>query len=215
MRAFLLVGLGLVAAAALAITPVAAQASTSGGSSPATARLTTADGRLTPAGCTAMRKTLGDPALDCAYVLVSGPGEGTPAAADSARPAEAAAADAASSKYTYYTGFLAACSGDCALTSSKDWRAVDDFGDTFENKVGVWNNSHRCIAAGDLSPGITWCGTWHSGYANYMEEGLNFGNGGWARLEIDTYGNYTPVAPSWVHTISCNAPPGECGDPWG
>jgi len=108
---------------------------------------------------------------------------------------------------TYWTGYLIGCQYS-GCTSG--WVTEDDFGVTFIHNDGVWNNWHTCASSG--GPSITWCGTWHNGYSNYMEEGDNWSppSGGYARLEIDTYGNITPGGQSAPIIYYCLYTPGTC-----
>jgi hypothetical protein len=183
--------LGLTVAAGLAFMPATAQASTS---APAKAGAATGFRRATAEQCAAVRAHLKRSALNCADLVtayvpagrtVTLPAAATPGRASRVTGDTGTAPTAAASSGTYTEGYLEACSTQSCTGS---WYAQDEYNVTYIHNVGVWDNHHVCSSGG--TP-VTWCGTWHNGYSNYMEEGFNFGNNGYLRLEIDTYGNIT------------------------
>lgn len=139
---------------------------------------------VTPAQCAQLRDHLHRPDMSCAGLAAY------------SLPAHGASVtlmtrSVATSSGTYLTGWLQACS----TQACDGWYVVDDFGVTVIAGAGAWDNWHSCSHGG--TP-VTWCGTWHNGWATYMEEGFNFGSNGWARFKIDTSGRGSTVGSSYA-----------------
>ena len=163
-----------LASVALAVVPAASLAPGA----------TTARHSVTSAQCAQLRGHLHQPGLSCAGLTAY------------QLPAQGASVTlvtrtVATSSGTYLTGWLQACN----TQACNGWYVVDDFGVTVIAGAGAWDNWHSCSHHG--TP-VTWCGTWHNGYATYMEEGFNFGKNGWARFLIDTSGRGTTQGSSYA-----------------
>jgi hypothetical protein len=198
--------LGLAGAVVLASVSMAAQASavTTGPSNQPAGQASVS--HLTAAQCAALRAQLHIPTLKCAHVMTFRLSPNTSKRILFPQSAMHTSRIAAASTTSYY--WRGIFSAD-PFGSSTAWYVNDLIGVTFEHGIGVWNNSHTCTAHGTT---LNWCGTWHNGYSNYMEEGFNFdGNAGIVRLEIDTYGNQSwGTVSSWAAVHECLGPPGYC-----
>jgi hypothetical protein len=114
---------------------------------------------------------------------------------------------------TYATGWAIACSDNpCANTGSGFWTTEMNFGITWINNVGVWNNWVNCPSSQTVGTNVTWCSYYHNGYS-WMQEGENFGRGGWLRVTIYDNGTYSnpPAASSWAWVGDCLSATGQCG----
>jgi hypothetical protein len=126
----------------------------------------------------------------------------------------------ADSSVFYFDGYLQACAvtepGGC---STKNWWVKDYFKFT-QLQSGTPTDVRRAWDYGTPScsahgTNIKWCSYVGNG-TTHFQEGFNFGNGGWTRMNIvgDT-GLCTLSGPSWTHpdgyTISeQTGPAGEC-----
>ena len=183
--------LGLAVVVGLSI-PAAANASTSvSGPSRAAAAPQAVARPVTRAECSAVRHYMHRPHAECAqivsiYIPATGTAGSIHAAAAARRLMTLAARPSAGNARSYYwMGWELYCEDELCTYG---WGTEQDFTDTFEPGVGVWNNTHSC---GNRSL-VTWCGLWHNGWSNWMEEGENFSQG-YMRAKIDTYGNVTPI----------------------
>jgi hypothetical protein len=191
------------------LVPAAAHAGTVSAAKPQEAQVAGAHAGISPAVCASLRTNLHKPSLNCSYVVAIRPSGNGPASATAMIAAEHPSA--AAYEGTYWTGWLKACSDpNCSLSRWGSWYALDEFGVTWWNKVGVWDNWHRCSGYGNLDPRITWCGVTQNGWYTYMQEGDNFGTDGWARINIDTYANWELHGSSYAYLYGCLEPPGYC-----
>lgn len=146
---------------------------------------------VTQAECFAVRRYMHRPNASCAHIwTIYVPATGTAGSIHSTAPAGRLMASSDAGRQYYWTGWEIYC--DDYLCSGQ-WGAEQDFNVTFIHGVGVWNNWHSCTSGFNFGTTVTWCGLWHNGWSNYMQEGENFTQG-YMRAQIDTYGNYTWIA---------------------
>jgi hypothetical protein len=104
----------------------------------------------------------------------------------------------------YWSGYMQACAvvystGGCA---TNNWWVTDNFNFTTDYSTGqAWNNGTPKCATNKYTT-VTWCSYVNNGTYK-MQEGFNFGNGGYARMNVpDTH--YEPYScqvsgPSWAN----------------
>lgn len=213
-RRILQVSLVLIAAAGLSM-PVAAQASSSYRAQapsmgslarttlqPSTAHQTRSSHVMLPsAQCASLRRAISDRNASC---MVNETVH-TTSALQANRKATGAVTVAighasTSASTTYFYGYLEACaqilsSGYC---NTKNWWTYDYFTWTQDSSgQHMYNYSTPYCNAGGTN--ITWCSYTNNGQ-NPLVEGFNFGNGGWARVDVyDYYLQYGPWSgSSWA-----------------
>ena len=181
MRRPLLALLGVIAVITSFI-PLAVQASTASAAEPArTASVTAGAGatlaaRLSASSLTASRRitlprqkcaALPDPATGCAVT-------------ETAYAARVSTTDSTA----YWSGYMQACAvvystGGCNTTQ---WWVKDNFNFTTDFTTGqAWNNGTPSCTGNHTN--WPWCSYTGNGTTT-LQEGFNFGNGGWARMDI-------------------------------
>ncbi len=181
LRSYRLALIGLVAMVGLTI-PTAAQANTS----PVLQLTRTFSINLPTAQCATVTHYPARPAAGCAgtaTIHLSAVTE--PPARPGTRPA------------TYWYGYLDACAtrlndGDC---DPNNWWADDAFHVTTDGR-DAWNNGNPSCTANGTD--LTWCSYTNNGQP-VLSEGMNFGNGGWARIYIAGNETHSVGGPSWAN----------------
>lgn len=135
---------------------------------------------LPPAQCNALRQNLGKPTAPCAVVETIHLSASRSIGAGQIRSTSASSMAPAAT--TYWYGYLQACgtyysSGYC---DPNNWWVNDYFNVTTSGSQ-AWNNGTPVCSANHTN--VTWCSYANNGQSP-MQEGFNFGNNGWARLDI-------------------------------
>jgi hypothetical protein len=196
MRQRILALLGALAVVAL-LGPVAAQAGTlPAGQARAGAAAAASGNTLTthrPAAQKALSRHITLPKRECAALLRH------PAGCTMSEGIHLIRASAAGD---FYSGYLQACAkpyntGGC---DTHYWWVTDSFNFT-ANGSQVWGNGTPQCASNHTA--YTWCSDVGNGTGT-LQEGFNFGNGGWARMDLNAHDVYDLYqcgvrGPSWAN----------------